>query len=169
MSWLVDLRRDEQREGRLGHALDLACGQGRHTRVLLELGYRVVAADIARSALLGMEHIARGFTDRLDLAQVDVDEWPFGERVFDAIVQVDFLQRTAFDAIKRSTAPRGVVLVDTFLSDDEGTRARLGPHNPAYRLELGELEKVFGDWQILRREVTREPGPRAALLARRPA
>ena len=59
--------------------LDVACGRGRHTRWLHELGYRVVGVDID---LEGVRDLRT--TPGLQLVQADLEngEWPFGQAGF---------------------------------------------------------------------------------------
>ena len=147
-------------------ALDVACGQGRHTLALLELGYRVVAVDIARTALERLDRLlpraARAF-----LVEADLDTWPFADEAFDLIVMFDFLDRTLLQRLRSSVKPGGLLLIDTFLHDRSGG-ARSGPSNPRYLLEPGELDRLFADWTILERERFEREGMRDAILARRP-
>jgi len=147
-------------------ALDVACGQGRHTLALLELGYRVVAADIARAALDWLDHrlpqAAQAF-----LVEADLDTWPFADEAFDLIVVFDFLDRALLRHIQSSVKPGGLLLIDTFLRDPSGN-ARQGPTNPRYLLRPGELDQLLASWTVLERETFHREGMRDAILARRP-
>lgn len=151
------------REGAL--ALDLACGSGRHVAVLVERGYRVIATDVS---LVPLRRIRRAPPSPASVVtvQADVDAWVFAENAFDLLIQVNFLDRPALAAIKRSVRPGGCILIDTFCGS--ATRAVPGPTNPRYRLAFGELATAFRTWTILRLAETRGPDSRAAILARRP-
>lgn len=154
--------------GRGALALDVACGQGRHTMALLEAGYRVVAADIARTALEWLDRrlpeAARAF-----LVEADLDTWPFADEAFDLIVMFDFLDRTLLRHIRSSVKPGGLLLIDTFLHDPSSDTSRSGPSNPDYLLRAGELDRLFANWTVLERKTFRCEGMRDAILARRPA
>jgi SAM-dependent methyltransferase len=146
------------------HALDLACGTGRHTRALLAAGYRVVAADISRVALAALRASIAPPAFAM-LVQLDVDAWPFAEASFDLVVQIDFLDRDALAAARRSVKPGGLLLLDTFAGPPRPGRP--GPRRGAWRLDHGELATRFADWEVVR--VDDEPArERAAILARRP-
>src|SRR5688572_13214683 len=83
-------------------ALDLACGQGRHSVALAAAGYRVVAMDVSMQAL-GHVPAAAGHGDECVMpVQADADAWPFAAGAFDLIVQVDFLDRRLFQPIRDS-------------------------------------------------------------------
>ena len=102
--------------------------------------------------------------ERLWEVQADLDLWPFAPESFDLILQCDFLDRRLFPHMKTSTRPGGHILIDTFGLDDT---SREGPRNRSFRLEPGELELAFDDWEIIRRASRRRPS-REALLARKP-
>lgn len=147
-------------------ALDLACGRGRHSLALVELGYKVVAMDIAMSALSGDSFAGNPQIFRV---QADVEHWSLRQAAFDLIVQFDYLDRNALQAIGNSVRPGGLLLIDTFLRSDT-VIDRFGPRNPEFRLAPGELERTFQDWEILHL-VEQAAGPdnaaRAAILVRR--
>lgn len=148
-------------------ALDVACGQGRHARVLLEAGYDVIGVDIARAALSAARRQCQGARRKFIALQADLDLWPFRDEHFDLIVQFDFLDRRLFDSIKDSTRRGGLVLVDTFRAG-----SALGGHrpgNPDFLLRDGELERLFAGWDVLAAATVDTPVPRAAMLARRPS
>ena len=143
-------------------ALDVACGAGRHCRPLIERGYRIVAVDIAAAALRMMK-VAIAFDDSLMRIQADLDAWPFARDVFDLVVQCDFLDRRLFRDLKESVRPGGCVLIDTFCGPAVDGR---GPSNAEYRLEQGELARVFSSWRIER--AGSAEADRDAILARKP-
>ena len=145
-------------------ALDLACGTGRHTRALLEMGYRVVGADISRVALQALR-ASLAPANSAALVQFDVEAWPFAEATFDVVVQIDFLDRAALAVVRRAVKPGGLVLIDTFAGPP--VPGRPGPQRADWRLAHGELSERFSDWKMVRIDdaVGRE---RAAIVARRP-
>ncbi len=116
-----------------GRVLDVACGGGRHTRLLLSLGHPVTAVDIDIS---GLGDIA----DRPDLAIVEADLeqglWPLAGQRFAAVVVTNFLWRPLLTTLVSAVAPGGVLIYETFARGNE----RFGrPKNPAHLLEPGEL------------------------------
>ena len=166
LGWITDL-------DVTGIALDIAAGQGRHTRLLTEAGLDVVAVDISSNALgrissVGNSPRSARTPGRVMRIQADMDYWPIGHSVLDVIVQVDFLSRALFREIRLAVRPGGYVLVDTFGRGDAEPGGGHAPRNPDFLLLPGELDREFGGWEIIRRSVTEEPVPRQAMLVRRP-
>lgn len=117
-----------------GEVLDLACGGGRHARLLAGLGHRVVGVDRDASAL---ESTAGPGIDtrQIDL-EADDTEWPFEDGKFAGIVVTNYLHRPLFPYILRSLAPGGVLVYETFAAGNE----QFGkPSNPDFLLRSGEL------------------------------
>lgn len=120
-----------------GRILDLACGAGRHTRLLLELGFSVTAAD---KDLSGVNDL-RGKTGLTLLsADLESDRWPFDHEEFSGIVVTNYLYRPIFPHLVTSLAPNGVLIYETFAVGHE----KFGrPRNPDYLLRPNELRDVF--------------------------
>lgn len=144
-------------------ALDLACGQGRHSSELVRKGYHVVAMDISHHALVHTRERAGG--KQILPVQADAEAWPFAAAAFDLIVQVDFLDRAAFPLLHDSLRPGGLLLLDTFLF--RGRPNAEGPSTAAYLLSPNELPREFAAMEILHYEETDEETARASLLARK--
>ena len=123
--------------GQQWRALDVACGSGRHTKLLMSRGYAVAAVD--RKPVL--DHIAPH--DNLEIVRADLEtgSWPLGDRQFDVVVVTNYLHRPLFPPLLASLAPNGRVIYQTFA---RGHEAFARPRNPAFLLEPGEL------WQIMR-------------------
>jgi SAM-dependent methyltransferase len=128
--------------------LDLACGPGRHTRWLLELGFRVMAVDIN---IAGLDDL----TGHPGLAVLEADlengPWPLGNAEFGAVVVTNYLWRPLFPRIREAVAPGGVLIYETFATGNE----RYGrPTNPDFLLRENELTDWFSDWRIIGFEQT---------------
>ncbi len=104
--------------------------------------------------------------DRVLLVQADADAWPFAGGKFDLVVVVDFFERNILGALKACLRPGGLLLLDTFLGP--ASKGGCGPRNPRYRLEQGELDRTFSNWQVLRRHTFGGEPARDAILARKP-
>ena len=117
-----------------GDVLDLACGNGRHTRHLASLGHSVVAVDRDADALA----LAAG--PDITISNIDLEEagaaWPFGPARFAGIVVTNYLHRPLTAAMIASLAPDGVLIYETFA---EGNAQFGKPSNPDFLLKPGEL------------------------------
>jgi SAM-dependent methyltransferase len=116
-----------------GEVLDLACGSGRHTRLLVRMGYRVEAVDRNGDLLAGLADVP-GVTTRL--ADLEGGPWPYFGRAFDGIVVTNYLWRPLLPHLFSCLGDGGVLIYETFMAGNE----RFGkPGNPEYLLRPGEL------------------------------
>jgi len=120
--------------------LDLACGAGRHTRLLAAAGHHVTAVDRDLSGLDGFSPEP----GTLELVEQDLEggeAWPLGDARFDLIVVTNYLWRPLFPAIRAALADGGMLLYETFAAGNE----RFGkPTNPDFLLRPEELLTEFG-------------------------
>jgi len=121
-----------------GETLDLACGSGRHARLLAGLGYRVEALDRDVAALAQLEGVANVTTR---CADIENGPWPYYGQVFDGIVVCRYLWRALFPQIFNCLAVDGVLIYETFM---EGQQLHGKPSNPAHLLRPGELLNLVG-------------------------
>jgi 2-polyprenyl-3-methyl-5-hydroxy-6-metoxy-1,4-benzoquinol methylase len=154
-------------------ALDVACGDGRNAGYLAsELGFEVDALDVSDVAIeaLGVAAAARGLA--VNAMAVDLEQRGFPAGPYDAIVQINYLQRNLFGPLAGALAPGGLLILETFTRSDLET---LGNHvESRFLLEVGELPVAFAELEILRhREAVVEHRGRAravaGLVARRAA
>lgn len=151
-----------------GEVLDLACGRGRHARLLAALGHAVLAVD--RDA----EALERAKGEGIFILQTDLEgaggaqtAWPFESGRFAGIVVTNYLHRPLFDGILRSLAPGGVLVYETFAAGNE----RFGkPSNPDFLLRPGELFDVVRASGTALRVIAYEDGyvalPKPAMVQR---
>lgn len=123
-----------------GEVLDLACGSGRHARLLADAGRTVLAVDRDENALARVSGPnIRPFQHDLEQDTGQGASWPFEANRFAGIVVTNYLHRPLFEGIFASLAPNGVLLYETFAIGN----ARFGkPSNPAFLLRPGELLEV---------------------------
>jgi ubiquinone/menaquinone biosynthesis C-methylase UbiE len=85
------LRRALGRLPRRERTLEVACGSGRMTRVLLESGYPTVATDISAAMIAEARHALPADARFRGYALCDSSHLPFGADSFDALVSFRFL------------------------------------------------------------------------------
>lgn len=159
---------------RHGLVLDLACGRGRHARLLAAWGLRVVALDRNRDALAALAAAARAAA--LPIAPLRADaEAPFGlpfrPASFGAVLVTRFLFRPLAPTLAALLRPGGLLVYETFTTRNRDLGQ--GPGNPAFLLEPGELAQLFPGLEVVAsQEGLREAPSRewvASLAARRPS
>ena len=142
-------------------ALDVACGNGRHTRWLAARGYQVTALDRdpnCAHALEGLPNI------RFIAADLEADGWPLADAQFDAILVTNYLHRPLFPALKSALGPGGLLIYETFAV---GNAAFGKPSNPDYLLRPCELLDSFGtDMRVLAFEDGFIAQPKPAMVQR---
>ncbi len=121
-----------------GEVLDLACGGGRHSRLLAGLGHAVRAVDRDAAA------VAAAAGERISAQQFDLERegaeqeagWPLQPSRYAGIVVTNYLHRPLMPALFASLAPGGVLVYKTFAI---GSGQFGKPSNPAFLLAEGEL------------------------------
>jgi SAM-dependent methyltransferase len=116
-----------------GEVLDVACGGGRHARLLAARGYKVHALDRDAGVLARLVDVPR-ITPRC--ADIEGGPWPYPGRRFAGIVVTNYLHRPLLPTLVESLAAPGVLIYETFARGNE----RYGrPSNPDFLLRRGEL------------------------------
>lgn len=115
-----------------GVVLDLACGSGRHSRLLASMGHDVLAVDQDVTAIESLSNPA--ITPKaLNLEEAD---WPLMGSEFSAIVVTNYLYRPHLDQLPKMLQKEGVLIYETFaLGNGEFGK----PSNPNFLLNPGEL------------------------------
>ena len=151
-----------------GEALDLACGKGRHAFWLGERGLRVLAVDRSAEAVGFVNAAAhrRGLPVRGEVQDLEVDEPAIELAAFDVIVGVHYLHRPLFPHLIAALRPGGVLVYETFTTE-QATRGK--PSSPAFLLQSGELHRLCASLDILaEREGDYDGRWVASIVARRP-
>ncbi len=130
-----------------GMTLDMAAGRGRNSLVLARTGRTVVALDYSETGLRMLTQSARPQGLPIWPVVADAASFPLGERRYDAIVNINFLERELFGAFKAALKEGGVLLVDTFMVG----QAALGhPRDPRFLLGRYELMELLEGIEVLR-------------------
>ena len=153
-----------------GVALDVAAGRGRNSLALARAGMTVVAVDFSAEAMRILAATARTADLAVWPVVANLDNFHLKDESFDAIVNINFLDRALFPKFVRALRPGGVLIADTFLVD----QAAIGhPRDPRFLLAHGELRALAGGLEVEEyREgpVTSSNGEsafRASIMARR--
>ncbi|MBA4343467.1 MAG: SAM-dependent methyltransferase [Methylibium sp.] len=112
-------------------ALDLACGTGRHARMLAARGMQVTALDRDAQALAGLSGLC-------EVVQADIEAgpWPLPGRQFELVLVSNYLWRPLLPTIVACVAPGGWLIYETFATGQQ-TIGR--PSRADFLLEPGEL------------------------------
>lgn len=148
-----------------GEALDLACGAGRHCRLLAAQGRPVLAVDRSEDMLA----LAAGDSVRtmcIDLETGDsAQSWPFETNSFAGIVVTNYLHRPLWPFLVDCLAENGVLIYETFARGNE----QFGkPSNPDFLLARGELLDVAREYglQVVAYEDGYVAAPKPAMVQR---
>ncbi len=126
---------------RSSRVLEIACGNGRNTRLLAQLSDHVTAVDIRPMPVVPPDI-------RFVLADLENGPWPFHEESFDVLVVVNYLWRPRFAELCSSLVDGGLLLYETF--SHEQLTASFGPSRREHLLETGELLRLVpACWRIV--------------------
>ena len=139
--------------------LDVAAGNGRHTRFFAARGHRVTAVDRDVSGLVAAADI--------EVVAADLEDgspWPLAGRQFGAVIVTNYLHRPLFPHLFTALEPGGVLLYETFMAGNE----RFGkPSRPDFLLQDGELlERVRGHFSVVAYEARMISEPKMAMVQR---
>jgi SAM-dependent methyltransferase len=142
-----------------GRVLDLAAGSGRHTRLLLDMGFAVTAVDRNVTALQALS----GPRCEIRAIDLEADDIPALGAGYDGVIVTNYLHRPLFAALAAILAPGGVLIYETFGLGNE----RFGkPSNPDFLLHPNELLKAFTALAIVAFEQGELASPRPAVIQR---
>jgi tellurite methyltransferase len=122
-----------------GVTLDIAAGRGRNALPLARAGMRVVTVDYSAEAMRLLAATAREARLAIWPIVANLDSFHLKDESFDAIVNINFLDRALFPEFARALRPGGALVADTFLVD----QAAIGhPRDPRFLLAHGELRAL---------------------------
>ena len=128
-----------------GIVLDIAAGHGRNALAMARAGINVAAVDWSYPSMLALGAVARA--ERLSVWPIvaNLDSFHLKDDSFDAIVNINFLDRALFPTFSRALRPGGLLIADTFLIDQAGIGH---PSNPRFLLGHGELRELVAGLDI---------------------
>jgi SAM-dependent methyltransferase len=134
----------------LGAVVDLACGRGRHALAAAAAGIPAVGIDRNRASLWELREAATQRECAVETVHADIEnpaEIPLRSGCCGVVLVFRYLHRPLISAITRVLAPGGLLVYETFTTDQRplGT----GPRNPDHLLEPGELPELFSKLEIL--------------------
>ncbi len=154
--------------GKLGTALDVAGGAGRHSLWLAERGWQVRLVDISEVGVeLAKKNLAGlGPASTFEIEVRDLQaRRNLGRRQYDLILVFFYLQRSLFPALISALKPGGFLVYKTYTVEQR--RFRGGPSHPLHLLKPNELLRAFPSLRVLYyRETIHERGV-AELVARK--
>jgi SAM-dependent methyltransferase len=146
-----------------GTIADIACGAGRHIRLGLSRGYRMVGVDRDLSGVSDLQG-----TDGLELIAADLESgaaFPLANRRFDGVIVTDYLWRPILGDILDCVAPSGLLIYKTFAA----AHATLGvrPSRPEFLLKPNELIDLCAPrFTVVAYEQVHITKPRQAMVQR---
>ena len=163
-SWLTD---HAHLLPRVGQALDVACGRGRHGLWLAERGLTTLAVDRNVEAVRDLNEVARARRLPLvaEVRDIEGAASPFPPSTYDLIVVVHYLHRPLFPMLVHALAPGGLLVYETFTV---AQAARGKPTNPDFLLNPGELIELVRTLDVVdSREGDYDGRMVASVIARR--
>jgi len=77
--------------GREGYALDIPCGTGRLSHLILRNGYRWIGSDISLEMMMESRKKTKGFEDSFWNIRTDAERMPFKDNSVDCILSIRFI------------------------------------------------------------------------------
>ena len=148
--WLLEHQRELNQQSK-GIAIDIACGNGRNSLFLAEMGYEVDAVDISNTAidwlkskvehlLLPVYPVCRNLTPNT-----------LRKAYYQVVCNFYFLERQLFPEIERSLVSGGLLFFETFTEE----HLNFHPSMPSkFCLKKNELLHAFPSLHILHYQET---------------
>lgn len=155
-----------------GCALDIGCGEGRHSLFLAQNGYTVDAVDISEKAIEKLQYYAQEYnvSELICPLSGDVRTMDFPESKYDLVVisfVFPFLRRSdivsIIQKVKRSVKLKGCTYISALTTDDieyQNYSKEQEPVEPrtfyskglqcyCYFFEKNELKRLFSDFHVI--------------------
>jgi tellurite methyltransferase len=157
-------------KGLTGPVLDLACGRGQNGLFVARQSIPVVLADRNPESLEMARKAAEGKGFQVTFWEIDLEtgQNPLKEDQYRAILVFRYLHRPLIPCIKKGIKSGGILIYETFTSQ-QPLYGR--PHNPDHLLGPAELFNWFKGWEVLHYFEGLQENPRrsiAQLVCRKP-
>ena len=128
-------------------ACDFACGRGRNSNYLAQLGYQVEGYDVSS---VGLALAARGSTECIRWIQRDLltDGLPETAR-FELIVVFRFVDLDGLGGLVERLTPGGMLIVENHLQWASSETQLAGPGSNRFRVASGALAAAVGNMSVL--------------------
>lgn len=123
-------------------ALDIACGTGRNSHYLVNLGYEVDAVDISDYALSQIKN-----TNKIHTIETDLTHYVITPNSYDLIININYLERKLFPSMIAGLRSGGILIFETFITAHETEYHN--PSNPDFLLRSNELPTEFCTLKVL--------------------
>lgn len=120
-------------------ALEIACGAGRNSIFMAEKNFRVDAFDISHIAIKSLKEKQ---LNNINAQVVDLENYKLKENEYDLIVKTNYLDRNIISLLKKSLKKNGILLIETYMFDENYTNSM---SNPDFLLKKNELKTFFDD------------------------
>jgi len=144
--WLVQ-HEDVLRSASPGKALDIACGGGRNSIYLAEIGFEVQAIDISDVAIDWLTNQVNKRQLAITPVRTNLEQFVPPENSYDVIINFNYLQRSLFPSIIKALKPGGLLFFQTMNVDHIDKLGFEIDRN--FLLEKGELLQVFSNLEVL--------------------
>lgn len=153
----------------VGHALDLGCGEGRHTLYLAQKEYTVDAVDISKKAIERLTSLAQEYGVRTlifprtgDMKSMDIPVEKYNLAVLSFVFP--FMKRSdiivVLQKVRKSLKPGGCIYISALTTDDTEYKTYAQTQEPieprtyyskglqcyCYFFEKGELKRLFSNF-----------------------
>ena len=147
--WLIqhkNLLIDILKEKENGKAIDIACGGGRNSFYLADLGFEVEAVDISDVAIDWLKEKARLQNKSVFPNCKDLSEMSLREQYYQVICNFYYLDHQLFQKYYKALAPGGLLFFETFTKD----QLLFNPNmRTSFCLDRNELLNAFRSLHIL--------------------
>ena len=125
-------------------ALDLACGAGRNSCYLAQVGYVVDSVDIAEVALdtLEKEASSLGILENIMIKLEDLDSFTPDADIYSLIIMMNYLDRGLIERTKVALKVGGCYIIETYMVDADNEKEHSNQNN---LLKPQELKEIFLD------------------------